>query len=103
MTQPVRTTLNRLIACTLTATPLIVAAAAGEFTFVTGDVTLTKAGGQKSTPVRGTPVDLSWRPILILAAFVIALAGLCGWLLATRNRSAHAATIAPQPLAGAAT
>jgi ABC-2 type transport system permease protein len=26
--------------------------------------------------VRGTPLDLSWRPILILLAFVVGLAGL---------------------------
>jgi hypothetical protein len=32
-------------------------AAAGEFTFVVGEVTLTKANGQRSTPVRGTAVD----------------------------------------------
>jgi FecR protein len=57
MTQPVRIPLNRLIACALTAMPLIVAAAAGEFTFVTGDVTLQKANGQKATPTRGTAVD----------------------------------------------
>jgi hypothetical protein len=32
-------------------------AASGEFTFVTGEVTLTKANGTRSTPARGTPVD----------------------------------------------
>jgi hypothetical protein len=32
-------------------------AASGEFTFVVGEVTLTKANGQRSTPARGTPVD----------------------------------------------
>ncbi len=38
--------------------PLIVAAAAsGEFTFVTGEVSLQKANGQKSAPARGTAVD----------------------------------------------
>jgi ABC-2 type transport system permease protein len=54
--------------------------------------------------VRGIPVDLSWRPILILAAFVIALAGLCAWRLESRNRSARNgdAVAASQPLAGAA-
>ena len=31
--------------------------ASGEFTFVTGEVTLTKQGGQRSTPARGTAVD----------------------------------------------
>jgi hypothetical protein len=39
------------------AAPLAAAAASGEFTFVTGDVTLQKASGQRSVPVRGTPVD----------------------------------------------
>ena len=54
--------------------------------------------------VRGVPLDLSWRPILILAAFVIALAGLCAWRLESRNRSARNgdAVAASQPLAGAA-
>jgi len=54
--------------------------------------------------VRGIPVDLSWRPILILAAFVIALAGLCAWRLESRDRSARNgdAVAASQPLAGAA-
>jgi ABC-2 type transport system permease protein len=31
--------------------------------------------------VRGTPSDLSWPPVLILAAFVIGLAGLTAWRL----------------------
>jgi hypothetical protein len=39
------------------AMPLLVAAASGEFAFVTGDVTMTKANGQRVTPTRGTPVD----------------------------------------------
>jgi ABC-2 type transport system permease protein len=53
--------------------------------------------------VRGTPVDLSWRPILILAAFVIGLAGLCAWILESRRRSAQNGDAAApsQPLAGA--
>lgn len=33
--------------------------------------------------VRGTPLDLSWRPVLILLAFVIALAGLAALRLET--------------------
>jgi len=53
--------------------------------------------------VRGTPIDLSWRPILILTAFVIGLAGLCAWRLESRKRSAQNrdAAAASQPLAGA--
>jgi ABC-2 type transport system permease protein len=53
--------------------------------------------------VRGTPVDLSWRPILILTAFVIGLAGLCAWRLESSRRSARNgdAVAASQPLAGA--
>ncbi len=31
--------------------------------------------------VRGTPLDLSWRPVLVLLAFVVALASLCAWRL----------------------
>src|SRR3982750_1451789 len=48
---------NRILAAALAATPLLAGAASGEFAFVTGEVTLTKANGQRSTPVRGTPVD----------------------------------------------
>ena len=53
--------------------------------------------------VRGTPIDLSWRPILILTAFVIGLAGLCAWRLESSRRSARNgdAVAASQPLAGA--
>jgi ABC-2 type transport system permease protein len=54
--------------------------------------------------VRGTPVDLSWRPVLILTAFVIALAGLCALRLESMRRSTRQngdAVAAPQPLAGA--
>ena len=39
--------------------------------------------------VRGTPVDLSWHPILILAAFVIGLAALCAWRLESSRRAAQ--------------
>src|SRR6476659_2264217 len=52
-----RMPLRRLLAAVLALAPLIAAAAAGEFSFVTGEVTLTKANGQRSTPVKGTPVD----------------------------------------------
>lgn len=31
--------------------------------------------------IRGTPLDLSWKPILVLLAFVIALAGIAAWRL----------------------
>jgi hypothetical protein len=52
-----KTSFNRILAAALAATPLFAGAAAGEFTFVTGEVTLVKANGQRSTPQRGTPVD----------------------------------------------
>jgi hypothetical protein len=57
MSRPVRNPVNRLLLAALAATPLWAAAASGEFTFVTGEVSLTKANGQRSTPARGTPVD----------------------------------------------
>ena len=57
MRQPVRILLVRLFACLAAAVPLLAGAAAGEFTFVTGDVSLQKANGQKSMPARGTAVD----------------------------------------------
>ena len=31
--------------------------------------------------VRGTPIDLSWKPVLVLLAFTVALAGLVAWKL----------------------
>jgi len=31
--------------------------------------------------VRGTPLDLSWKPLLVLLAFTVALAGLVAWKL----------------------
>ena len=49
--------MNRILAAMLAAAPLIAGASAGEFSFVTGEVTLIKANGQRSTPVKGTPVD----------------------------------------------
>jgi hypothetical protein len=45
------------------ALPLLSQAKSGEFTFVVGDVNLVKAGGQRSKPVRGTPVDAGDRVI----------------------------------------
>ena len=39
------------------AIPAGAMAASGEFAFVTGQVTHSKANGQRSTPVKGTPVD----------------------------------------------
>src|SRR3982750_4797903 len=51
------TPMNRILAAALAALPLVAGAAAGEFSFVTGEVTLVKANGQRSTPTRGTPVD----------------------------------------------
>jgi ABC-2 type transport system permease protein len=38
--------------------------------------------------VRGTPVDLSWQPILVLVAFTVGLAGLVAWRLEA-NRGAR--------------
>ncbi len=54
--------------------------------------------------VRGTPLDLSWKPVLILLAFVGALIGLAVWRLQTmRVRSAAARPGgAPPVLSGAA-
>src|SRR2546423_5252401 len=54
MTKPA---FNRILAAALAAVPLVAAAAAGEFSFVIGEVTLVKANGQRSAPTRGTPVD----------------------------------------------
>jgi hypothetical protein len=49
--------LKKVAAAVAAALPALAIAASGEFTFVTGQVTLVKANGQQSTPVRGTPVD----------------------------------------------
>src|SRR5258706_8112785 len=57
MKAPARNSVNRMLLAALAATPLWAGAASGEFTFVTGEVSLTKANGQRSTPARGTPVD----------------------------------------------
>jgi ABC-2 type transport system permease protein len=39
--------------------------------------------------VRGTPLDLSWKPLLILLAFTVGLAGLVAWKLESLNKSAR--------------
>ena len=50
--------LKRLLAAvTVALAPLAADAASGEFTFVVGEVSLTKANGQRVTPARGTAVD----------------------------------------------
>jgi ABC-2 type transport system permease protein len=53
--------------------------------------------------VRGTPVDLSWKPILILLAFVIALAGLLAWRLESNRAAANRASNHAAPRLGEAT
>jgi hypothetical protein len=58
MTRTLPSELKRLLAaCAVAAAPFAACAASGEFTFVVGDVTLTKSNGQRVTPARGTPVD----------------------------------------------
>ncbi|HEX4779135.1 MAG TPA: FecR family protein, partial [Usitatibacter sp.] len=57
MTRPARNFLAVSIAAALCGVPASLLAASGEFTFVTGQVSLQKANGQKSAPVRGTAVD----------------------------------------------
>lgn len=51
--------------------------------------------------IRGTPVDLSFKPLFVLAAFAVGLAGLVAWKLESMRRSAHRIEDrnAPQPLA----
>jgi ABC-2 type transport system permease protein len=51
--------------------------------------------------IRGTPVDLSWKPLLILATFAIGLAGLAAWRLVSMRSSARPidARSVPGPLA----
>jgi ABC-2 type transport system permease protein len=39
--------------------------------------------------VRGTPVDLSWKPLLVLLAFTIALTGLIAWRLESAHTTAR--------------
>jgi ABC-2 type transport system permease protein len=51
--------------------------------------------------VRGTPLDLSWKPLLVLLAFTIGLAGLVAWKLESIRRSASSRSsshTAPRPL-----
>jgi ABC-2 type transport system permease protein len=53
--------------------------------------------------VRGTPIDLSWKPLLILLAFTLALVGLVAWRLdgirsaADRSSSARTAPLVEAP------
>jgi ABC-2 type transport system permease protein len=51
--------------------------------------------------VRGTPIDLSWKPLLILLAFTVGLAGLAAWRLEIRRGSNDRSRgkTAPQQLA----
>src|SRR5258706_7934760 len=49
--------MNRVLAAVLAAMPLLAGAAAGEFTFVIGEVTLVKSTGQRAAATRGTAVD----------------------------------------------
>jgi ABC-2 type transport system permease protein len=51
--------------------------------------------------IRGTPVDLSFKPLFVLAAFAVGLAGLVAWKLESMRRSTHRIEDrnAPQPLA----
>jgi ABC-2 type transport system permease protein len=55
--------------------------------------------------VRGTPVDLSWKPLFVLAAFAIGLAGLAAWRLVSMRGSARQIDRggAPRPLAEVST
>ena len=57
MTRFAPTELKRLAAATLATLPLVAGAASGEFTFVVGEVSLTKSNGQRVTPAKGTAVD----------------------------------------------
>ena len=49
--------LARILVLAASLVPLVAAAAAGQFTFVSGQVTLTKAGGQAAAAARGSAVD----------------------------------------------
>jgi hypothetical protein len=49
--------MNRVLAAVLATMPLLAGAASGEFTFVTGEVTLVKPNGQRAAAAKGTPVD----------------------------------------------
>jgi hypothetical protein len=52
-----------LVIAVAAALPLLAQAKSGEFTFVVGEVSLVKAGGQRSNPVRGTQVDAGDRVV----------------------------------------
>ena len=52
-----RSDIKRIVFFAAIAAAPLVHAASGEFTFVVGEVSLTKANGQRLTPVRGTAVD----------------------------------------------
>ncbi len=43
--------------------------------------------------IRGTPVDLSWKPILVLLVFVVGLAGLVAWRLEVNRATARRAHV----------
>src|SRR5580765_5435119 len=49
--------MSRVLAAVLATMPLLAGAASGEFTFVTGEVTLVKPNGQRAAAAKGTPVD----------------------------------------------
>jgi ABC-2 type transport system permease protein len=44
--------------------------------------------------VRGAPLDLSWKPVLVLLAFVVAYAGLAAWRLGSMRRHADRRRVA---------
>src|SRR5438445_13409604 len=52
-----RSDFKRIVFLAAIAAAPLVHAASGEFTFVVGEVSVTKANGQRVTPVRGTAVD----------------------------------------------
>ncbi|HET9578626.1 MAG TPA: FecR domain-containing protein [Usitatibacter sp.] len=54
---------KRWLLAMIAAAPLAAWAASGEFTFVVGEVTVVKAGGQRITPAKGTPVDVGDRVV----------------------------------------
>lgn len=63
MNRPVPKRASCLVIAVAAAFPLLAQAKSGEFTFVVGEVSLVKAGGQRATPVRGTEVDAGDRVI----------------------------------------
>jgi ABC-2 type transport system permease protein len=48
--------------------------------------------------VRGTPIDLSWKPLLILLAFTVGLAGMVAWRLEGIKETTDRGKTVPQPL-----